>query len=80
MSNRSLRRHHVRRIKKKVARLNWVDSCVAETRPEGRGRLIGRMASSRAACSCWMCGNPRRHHGERTRKELLHILGLHDKA
>lgn len=28
-----------------------------------------RAADHLALCSCWMCGNVRRHHGERTLQE-----------
>lgn len=30
----------------------------------------GRNANHLAVCSCWACGNPRRHLGERTLAEL----------
>lgn len=33
-----------------------------------RGRYAGKTPGK--LCSCEMCGNPRRHHGERTRQEL----------
>lgn len=32
-------------------------------------RRIGWLANSRAPCSCWMCGNPRRYLGELTIQE-----------
>jgi hypothetical protein len=32
---------------------------------------IGIHAHTPKLCSCWMCGNPRRFLGERTRQELL---------
>jgi hypothetical protein len=25
----------------------------------------------RRSCSCWMCGNPRRHFGTRTKQEMV---------
>lgn len=28
-------------------------------------------ATTRTPCSCWMCGNPRKHFGERTRQEAI---------
>lgn len=31
---------------------------------------IGRHATTPTSCSCWMCGNPRKWTGERTRQEL----------
>ena len=27
-------------------------------------RQLGRLATTRTPCSCWMCGNARRHRGE----------------
>lgn len=32
-------------------------------------RELGRWVGAAAVCSCWMCGNPRRHFGERTIQE-----------
>ena len=32
-------------------------------------RQIGRFAQTRKPCSCFMCGNPRRHFGEKTIRE-----------
>lgn len=32
-------------------------------------REIGRVLHTATLCSCWMCGNARRHAGERTIKE-----------
>ncbi len=34
-------------------------------------RVVGRHAADRVVCSCWMCGNARRHSGEVTRQELM---------
>ena len=31
--------------------------------PQGRARAIGRAATDRVPCSCWMCGNRRRWVG-----------------
>lgn len=35
------------------------------------GRIAQRLLYTRVPCSCFMCGNPRRHFGRRTRQELL---------
>ena len=35
------------------------------------GRVAQRLLYTRTLCSCSMCGNPRRHFGEKTRQELL---------
>lgn len=34
-------------------------------------KMVGRRANSPKACSCRMCGNPRRHYGDLTRQELV---------
>ncbi|WP_085552125.1 hypothetical protein [Azospirillum agricola] len=33
------------------------------------GQRHQRLADNLASCSCWMCGNPRRWHGEVTMQE-----------
>jgi hypothetical protein len=35
---------------------------------------VGSYRKVRRPCSCWMCGNPRRYFGERTRQEALAAL------
>ena len=35
------------------------------------GRIAQRLLYTRVPCSCVMCGNPRRHFGQKTRQELL---------
>jgi hypothetical protein len=62
--NRALRRHHLERMKRKVA-----DYYLGYAK--GNPRLIGRLAHTRTICSCPMCGNPRRHFKIKTRQELL---------
>jgi hypothetical protein len=56
---RALRRHHAERLKRKRARY-W--TAVTE-----RQRAIA--VNTPCRCSCWMCGNPRRHWGEKTVQE-----------
>lgn len=61
------RRHTEERAKARArrklkARWTW-------TPPEGRpadfvAAQVGMMAATRAPCSCFACGNPRRHFGE----------------
>lgn len=34
-------------------------------------RRVGLYSETPKVCSCWMCGNPRRFHGEVTRQEHL---------
>lgn len=68
---RSVRRHHLERVK--AARLKYI---VMEWRtPENKAYYAGKMAHTAAPCSCWMCGNPRKHQKEKlTRQEVLHRL------
>lgn len=62
MRDRSIRRHHEIRIKRRVARYH---GGFAAENP----RHIGRIAHARQLCSCFMCGNPRRYIHERTVQE-----------
>jgi|GEM_PF-685088 len=55
-------REKARALRKLKARWTW-------TPPEGRptayiAAQIGMLAATRAPCSCYACGNPRRHFGE----------------
>ena len=55
-------REKARARRKLKARWTW-------TPPEGRpiayvAAQVGMMAATRAPCSCFACGNPRRHFGE----------------
>jgi hypothetical protein len=55
-------REKARALRKLKARWNW-------TPPEGRptayvAAQVGILATTRAPCSCYACGNPRRHFGE----------------
>jgi hypothetical protein len=51
------------RAKGRVARLNWVSACIRDFALTGTARaaVIGRAARTRHPCSCYGCGNPRRH-------------------
>ena len=37
-----------------------------------------RAADNLAVCSCWMCGNPRRYFGHRTRQEIMAVTVVAD--
>lgn len=63
MRSRGIRRHHEQRIKSRVRRYY---GGLAVDDP----RYIGKIAHARRLCSCWMCGNPRRHWGQATIQEL----------
>ncbi len=64
-SMRALRRHHRRRMIDR-ARTSWM---YAGMDPAERNRQAVRRHDYLASCSCPMCGNRRRHFGERTWQE-----------
>jgi len=63
MRSRGIRRHHEQRIKSRVRR--YYGSLAVDD-----PRYIGKIAHARRLCSCWLCGNPRRHWGQATIQEL----------
>lgn len=64
--NRSFRRHHRARLRRRRLRYNTVAWAVEEG-----DRRLGRALSCVKPCSCEMCGNPRRHFGRVTRQEEM---------
>lgn len=66
-TKRALRRHHLERLKAVRSRHMLVQGSMGI--PPSAKR-IGVHAHTAANCSCAMCGNPRKHFGERTRQEL----------
>ena len=65
MRTRAFRRHHLQRVKHRVASLPQVVCYGEHLTPT----VIGKYARTRVPCSCWMCGNPRRHFDEITMQE-----------
>ena len=63
MSKRALRRHHKARMKQRARKVAKIWGGVPLNH-------LDKHADHLAMCSCEMCGNPRRHHGERTIQEL----------
>lgn len=61
---RSVRRHHRARLRAR-RRVHWGRDLSQEP-----ARNLARVIDTPTPCSCWMCGNPRRYFGERTRQEL----------
>jgi hypothetical protein len=53
---RAQRRHHVARLKRVCA--GWLARDVRES-----PRHLGKRVTTPVPCSCWMCGNKRRHEG-----------------
>lgn len=58
MRTRAERRHHHQRMIDKVKKFFWITKYITE---EKRLEHIKKMADNRKPCSCWMCGNPRKH-------------------
>lgn len=60
---RALRRHHSERRKKAVTRHARTFGLSVDA------GAVGIRARTRTPCSCWICGNPRRHCAEPTMQE-----------
>lgn len=63
MSKRAERRHHAERLRAK--RKNYLGG-------NNDDKRLGKLVHTATACSCYMCGNPRRHFNERTIQEKRH--------
>ncbi len=77
MHGRAIRRHHLDRMKSKAKHIRsiiwgWEDADV-----DYKAALS---ANHLAACSCPMCGNPRKHFHMLTQQERLAILSSKDQA
>lgn len=66
-AKRALRRHHLARLKK--SRRRDFSLTASEVNLAADKRFLGIHVTTPAKCSCWMCGNPRRHFGQVTRQE-----------
>ena len=60
--NSTIRRHHFNRLKKKRLQYRWG----APVHP--------KILNTPATCSCYMCGNPRKHWKRVTRQEVISNL------
>ena len=64
-TNRALRRYRLalrkRRVRKNLRHYFQGD--------DFEPRRVGMYAETPKPCSCWMCGNPRRYHGEMSMQE-----------
>ena len=67
MSGLSIRRHHKNRIKNKVK--NYYGG-VHRNNP----RYLGIATETQKPCSCYMCGNPRKHFNKDTIQEKIHNI------
>ena len=75
IKKRSIRRHHRERIyrkRKKKCQVWW--GCDHDE------VFYKMMINTPTPCSCFMCGNPRRHFGERTLQERKSDLDLQEAA
>ena len=63
---RAQRRHQKNRIRAKRKGYLVVD-CLQE--PDANQRHLGMLIKTPKPCSCWMCGNPRKHFGEKSLQE-----------
>ncbi|EGR2692171.1 hypothetical protein D5E81_24530 [Vibrio parahaemolyticus] len=55
-AKRALRRHHLQRVKSN-RKTYWGNSANISS------RRLGICVSTPCVCSCWMCGNQRKHYG-----------------
>ena len=58
MRNRAERRHHHRRMIKRVSKFTWFNWMS----PESKEKHIKQMAENRQICSCSACGNQRHNN------------------
>ncbi len=64
--NRANRRHHKFRVRDKAKRvLKWVMGDLYDETD------AAKRADHMAGCSCFMCGNPRKHFNEPSRAETI---------
>lgn len=78
---RAMRRHHIERLKSKWQRTKWKNQASANF-PSliSEAKQSGMFVKTRALCSCWMCGNPRKYWGLRSIQELREMqLGISER-
>jgi len=79
---RGIRRHHRERLAKKRSKY-WVYPANDEAWMFQRGvyglkQKQGSLIDTPTPCSCYMCGNPRKHHNEVTLQERISLLETED--
>jgi len=78
-TKRAERRHHYNRLKKRRVEHNyWGQFKDNDTSPWTKPNL-GMAVNTSCNCSCTMCGNPRRHFGERTLAERRNEDSIKDQ-
>ncbi len=75
-SSRGIRRHHLKRLK--GVRRHDLRFLFSSQSPDARE--LGKHVTTPAACSCWLCGNPRHHFSHITLKERRNDAGLDEIA
>ncbi len=65
---RALRRFHKERIQKKRKQYLIFES---PNDLESNEIRLKKALKTPTVCSCWMCGNPRKYFGEKTRQEII---------
>ena len=64
------RRRHMKEVKKKYAKEVCRNNFGSYVRDENYyNNFANKNADNLKKCSCWMCGNPRKHFKERTLQE-----------
>ena len=79
-TQRALRRHHRERMIQRALRccaLSYVIS--EEENPQLRRKLVLGWYDNLAKCSCWMCGNPRKHWRQITVQEQRQLQAARDQ-
>ena len=67
-SKRAIRRFHYQRLKKKRIKNNYWSHLKND-------RHLGICIDTPKLCSCWLCGNPRKYFGEKSRQEIKFQIG-----
>ena len=73
-SSKGNRRHHMLRLK----HLRRHDRSFIYSQKEPDKREVGKHVNTPTACSCWMCGNPRRYYGHQTLQERRSNDTMHE--
>lgn len=47
--------------------------------PSRTRKYIGKLGSTPVQCSCFLCGNPRRNFGMKTRKEEIQMIDFKEQ-
>jgi hypothetical protein len=63
--------HALRRLKFASLKLRHKNDFTIPTDKIGDPDYLSYHVKNLAKCSCWMCGNPRKYHGEKTLQEQI---------